>query len=1414
MKSLGLCIGASTIKIAVIDEQYNIIDKNSIVHDCQPRQVLTDIFSSIRLEEYQFAAVTGRKFKNLLNLHKITEPIAMESALKSIEVPKCKAVISLGAENFMLYVLNDQKHIVRVHTGNKCASGTGEFFLQQIRRMGINIDEAIALAGKSEPYSVSGRCSVFCKSDCTHALNKGIPTGRVAAGLGNMIADKAVELIKSIKKKNIMIVGGVTKNNYVVKTLGEQIENLLVPENADIFEAFGAAVYAFENRQSVPEKIKFFTEHSSFSTLPPLKKAEHLVSFKDSIHAAAVLDGEYILGLDVGSTTTKAVLLQTDNKKIVASVYLRTNGNPIAASRNCYREIRNQLLDATHSQIGQKFTIIGLGITGSGRQIAGLHAMTDGIVNEIIAHATGAAHFDKEVDTIFEIGGQDAKYTYLINGVPCDYAMNEACSAGTGSFLEESARESLGIDYLDIQNMALKAASPPNFNDQCAAFISSDIKNASHESIPGEDIVAGLVYSICMNYNNRVKGNRKVGSKVFMQGGVCYNKAVPLAMAQLIQKEIVVPPDPGLMGALGAALEVQDRIENDLLQKSFFDLDTLIDKEVGYGKTFTCPGTTENCDRGCSINIIKIDGKNYPFGGACNKYYNQLHHLDIDPVPLDYINRRQQLLFERHSEVASGKSVGMSRSLYMHILFPLYYHFFTGLGIKVILSDESDSEGVQKTATSFCYPVEIAHGMYQNLLKKKPDYIFLPHVTRLYLPKRDTKQDGGNNCTCVLAQCEPYYLKSAFKDSSLKPISPVLDFHNGYLSLKDEFVKIGRQLRCDDKTSEKAYLDGIEKQNTFYDKKKKLGQEALDLLERNPSNIGIVIFGRPYNSLSEDANMGIPRKFASRGVTVIPFDCLPCENEVSMENMNWAIGHEIMQASRFVKRHPQLFGAFITNFSCGPDSFMLGYFRDLMQTKPSLTLELDSHSADAGINTRIEAFLDIVNRFRKLALQESQRKHFQPATIIKEKGQFFYKTSDGRHLPLKSPEIKLIIPSIGRAACEFGAAAFRGIGFNASAVPHPTFETLMLGRCHSSCKECLPLIMTTSAFINHVQKRNKDELTLYFMPSTRGNCRFAQYHVYMKSLIEKQQISNVALLTLSAEQNYVGLGGIEQIHILQSLILSDIMDDIENAIMVLPKDKEKAREIFNAQWQKIIVSLENGAKDLYETLEEIAENLAKIEKRWPLSRAKKVLLSGEIYVRKDEFSSGEVIKRLVNKDIVVKRAPILEWAYYIDYISKHILDSKFTLTERLAIFLKNIVEKKIEKRIKHILAKSGFYEYEKISIKEVFEAGKEFIDPRMTGEEILVIGSFFKEVARHTHGVISIGPFACLPTRVCEAILNIESEVHDNPRIAHLKNADQLKTHHTLPFLSIEADGNPFPQIVEARIEAFSLQVERLYKAS
>ena len=524
INSLGICIGASTVSAVYLSKSENSILMNSvraIPHNGNPKKVIKELFDDH--SSISKIVVTGKKFRKYLNLSSIPEAEAIELAFEHLHL-SADIIISAGGENFIVYLLDKDHKISKVSTGNKCASGTGEFFLQQIKRMDLDADEAVSLGKKGDPYNISGRCSVFCKSDCTHALNKGVPKENVVAGLSKMMAQKIIELTSRLPHKRTVLIGGVSKNEAMMRFLKEHFNDIQVPEEAPYFEALGAAVYGLDNETISPDFSNIFrTEHSAFTFHKSLKDYQHLVHFKEMNKGTARYGDECILGLDVGSTTTKAILLRKEDNSILASEYLRTNGDPVFASIECYKSLKDHVKNPVK--------IIGLGVTGSGRHIAGLHALSKGIINEIIAHATATIYFDKDVDTIFEIGGQDAKYTYITSGVASDYAMNEACSAGTGSFLEEAAKESLDIDFKEIGSIAMEALNPPNFNDQCAAFISSDIKNALHEGLSKEDIVAGLVYSICMNYNNRVKGNRPVGKKVFMQGGVCYNKAVPVAMA-------------------------------------------------------------------------------------------------------------------------------------------------------------------------------------------------------------------------------------------------------------------------------------------------------------------------------------------------------------------------------------------------------------------------------------------------------------------------------------------------------------------------------------------------------------------------------------------------------------------------------------------------------------------------------------------------------------------------------------------------------------------------------------------------------------------------------------------------------------------------------------------------------------------
>ena len=317
-RALGLCIGASSIKAVELDvtDGRPAISRTRVAnHDCHAKECLQRVLLDFPLESFQHGCVTGRKHKNLINLPTVTEPEAVEQALQYVlrSHPNnghgFDALLSLGSENFIVYELTPAGTIAGIRTGNKCGSGTGEFFLQQLRRMDVSLADASSLARSAEPYSVCGRCSVFCKSDCTHALNKGIPADRVLAGLGNMIADKVLEILGALPRRNIIAVGGVTKNDYVMDQLRQKIRNLYVPEEAGVFEALGAAICAARQQSPKPKQFRFAARHSTFGTLEPLKDAQHLVTFREHPGGQARHDDETVLGLDVGSTTTKATLV-------------------------------------------------------------------------------------------------------------------------------------------------------------------------------------------------------------------------------------------------------------------------------------------------------------------------------------------------------------------------------------------------------------------------------------------------------------------------------------------------------------------------------------------------------------------------------------------------------------------------------------------------------------------------------------------------------------------------------------------------------------------------------------------------------------------------------------------------------------------------------------------------------------------------------------------------------------------------------------------------------------------------------------------------------------------------------------------------------------------------------------------------
>ncbi len=1441
-RTLGLCLGASTISLVILEQQQvpdssqprppRILHSSAVPHEGNPKQTLISALEGLDLRSISGTAATGRKFRDFVNLSSIPEPEAVEKAyafVKPADV-QCPAVVSAGGETFMVYVLDQAGHISNVVTGNKCASGTGEFFLQQLRRMDVTLEEASKWAGIENPYHVSGRCSVFCKSDCTHATNKGIPKAQVTAGLCQMMANKILELLKKVERRNIMITGGTAQNQMMVDFLRRNIPELIVPDEAPCFEALGAALWAMDHETAPFPGLESLlkTEAVSFENLPPLQSFADQVTFKTMDHGRVNPGDVCLLGLDVGSTTTKAVLVRHEDNALLASIYLRTNGDPVGASRRCYQALLDQIRLETEPE---ELSIIGLGVCGSGRQIAGLHALTDGVINEIIAHATAAVFFDPEVDTIFEIGGQDAKYTYITNGVPSDYAMNEACSAGTGSFLEESALETLGVEMEDIARTALTGLRPPNFNDQCAAFIASDIKNAIHESISHEDIVAGLVYSICMNYANRVKGNRPVGEKVFMQGGVCYNRAIPLAMAALVGKPIIVPPEPGLMGAFGVALEIKKRLASGLLTRGDFDLRSLADREVRYGKTFTCKGGREKCDRGCRISTIEIEGRKYPFGGACNRYYNLRRKVSVDVRQLDLVKERQRLVFETYgpgSQTLPGGTfrgrVGLNRSFLVNTYAPLYTTFFNQLGYEVVLPGQPSQEGIDQRNAAFCYPAELAHGFFQTLLETEDlDVIFLPHFKAVPVLDPESSQQSQ---VCPLVQGETFYLRSTFKHSLQKlkeagtvVLSPVMDLSQGLEGSAQPLLSAARDLGIPKAEARQALERALDRQQACFDEMQRIGRRALSELESEPDRFGVVIVSRPYNGLVEEAHMGIPHKFASRNIMVIPMDFLSLEQEHAKRHMYWGMGQYILKAARAIKKHPQLFGTYITNFSCGPDSFVVGFFRDIMGRKPSLTLELDSHTADAGLETRVEAFIDVVNAYRQLESSIAPleaRKPFVPARIVQDNGRLEVATSSGETLPVNDPRVKVLLPSMGRISSQAFAAILRGVGFRAMAHKPADDNVLKLGRSNTSCKECLPLILTTGTLLSYLHNgKSRDEVLVYFFASGTGPCRFGQYSIFMEDLIQRQRIPDVAIMTISADNSYVGLGTEFEKRGWWAIVVSDTMEDIRSMLLANARDPESGMAVFEHELQDILTVLETGSlQDLEAQLKRTASNLAAIPLKMPPEDVPTVTLTGEIFVRRDDLSRQHLTEQLASKGFATICSPIAEWVKYCNYmVDKKLNPVDMNLLEKLKFRLRNTFQNRYEKRIKAILSQSGLVQNGTVDIDEIMNSSQPHLSRDLPGEAVLTIGGALSEIVTHSCGVIAIGPFGCMPNRLSEAILNEAMTRED--KLAASSNSSSLRSALTsidnLPFLAIESDGSPFPQLIHAKLEAFCLRAKRLH---
>ena len=1420
---VGIGIGASSVKVVVAGDDPRSPRVMLRDHLGDPRTVVAEMLAEIDLRNVRGIGVTGGEGAAMFQGKKIYEGEAIEESLRLLELD-ADVILSLGGESFVAYPLDKHGRVLDYVAGNKCAAGTVEFFKQQLGRMNLTIEEGAELAAEGSVVPLAKRCSVHCKSDCTHALNKNrCSVADIVHTLCHNMAEKAVGLLRGrgITKGHLLMIGGASANEVVVDYVRKLLPDctVTVPEQAAYFEALGAASLARERSLEIPKRWEdmFTAAESSFGQLLPLGNFADQVTFLPSRIAKVRAGRKYILGIDGGSTTTKAALVDIESLEICASRYLRTNGNPEQAMKECLVAIKEEV----SAELGDDdVDIVGIATTGSSGEILSVLCETPGYHNEIIAHAYGASYFCPDVDTIFEIGGQDSKFTLLRSRVAVDFNMNESCSAGTGSFIEESAKDDLGVQMHEIADLALASDAPPRFADQCAAFTNTDIRKASQEGASREDNLAGLVYAIVENFMTKVVGERRVGDHILFQGGTSKNKAIAYAFAAKTGKHITVPPDSELMGCFGIALWLREKIRSGDIPEQTCHLDDILANAVTEKSEFTC----KSCENYCTIQNLVIGGKKHPFGGQCSKWENARNSTKIDTAEFDLVARRNQMVFNEFGVPALADAVESDRPVIGiqgvfsgYALYPLYSWFFSELGYDIRLSETMDHHGVQMCQSTRCYPYEIAHGTFQDLISKGVKKIFVPHLVGMPIHK-----GASGSITCPMAQAAPYYLSAAFEHADVEICDPILDMTNGMDVAESEFVKLGVSLGHDAEDARKAFRKGCEQQDAYGEAAKAEGRKALEKVE-NSNSVAIVLVGRPYNAFSKLANMGIPRKFASRGITIIPYEFLPFEEESTEHTMYWTYGQMILKTLKFVKRHSMLFPVYISNFGCGPDSFLQHFASFLMDRKPMLYLELDSHTADAGIGTRAAAFLDIVSGYRQQGDGEVTDNAFKAAEYFDDPAGAYVIASNGDKVPMVDPRVVMAFPPMGRFHTEGAAAAAsgRGLNFRTTALPPVDDRVLALGKSFTSGKECSPAVFTVGALVNYFReihkKERSDEILVYFMPTANGPCRFGQYNVYMKKLIQMLEMPDVAILSPSAANSYGSLGWRFLRSAWQCFIISDLLRDIRILLSIAAEDKAEAQRIFEDQWQRLLKAFALGYDATWNALEKTSEVLSRIPLSLDVDKVPKVLLTGEIYVRSDELSRRNIEDYYAEEGLMVKIADSVEWMYYTDWHYLNRLSNgdafpgKFL---RKRVFFKRLAKAvfsadkdsrsfvgarlnlaykcRVEKKAREMLSMSGLVTTESHKIDRVVEEGSPFVNPALAGEAVLTAGAtklVFENSPKENYcGVIFIGPFNCMPTGVSESVIKPYARKRE------------------IPFLTFETDGGPMTPNFRSQMEVHMLR--------
>ncbi len=1078
MLSVGIDVGYSSVKITVLNSDEEVVLNEYRLHKGRFADVLKEmiinLLSKFNQEQIVYGAITGSIGRNIsaeAGLPFIQEvPALVEGSLMIKN--DIMGIVEIGGQSskYITDFMRDDKSTLKISMNTNCSAGTGSFLEEQLSRLNLSLEAFDPLAEESTSVPrIAGRCSVFAKTDIIHHQQEGVPVNDILKGLAYAVTKN---FRGSVMKKlplclPLIVTGGVAKNRVMVNSLkdilGLNRNDIFVPENCGNVISFGAALIAHEKEMNFPIDLLlvYLSSNRSIVNESVANEYKELSSYgKDDHsgrHECSGFSGRdkstvCCLGIDTGSTSTNVVVID-ENREILSLRYLKTYGDPEAAVKKA--------LESILSECGEDINISGVCVTGSGRYMIGDLVGADIVKDEITAQARAAVLIDPDVDTIFEIGGQDSKYISLENGMVKDFQMNKICAAGTGSFIEEQAVK-FNIPVSEFGDIALLGKNPLNLGERCTVFIESSVAEHLAAGAAIEDICAGLCYSVVNNYMDRVVGGRKIGDNIFLQGGLGYNQGVVNAFRSVTGKKITVPPFFSVTGAYGAAIIAMEEMK---------------DQQTKFRGFYPEDRASEKNDK------LNASQKESRYSKSVDELVFRGYDPGIDPLK---------------------KTVGIPRALFTFGMFQMFYNVFKELGFNVIMSDPTDEKTIvlaqHHSPGETCYPVKLVNGHVADLVQKKVDFIFFPDLYTVDHPGSNTRQNYG----CAYMQLAFKVVRETMEldKKGIGLLCPTIAFSFGQEFMMKSFSGMGKILGKKDEDIFRALQKGMMAFKDFEQRLEKNSQAAMDSL--NPDEITFVLISKIYGIADPVLNMGIPQMLEDMGYRVLPFYEIP-ETDISIEhpNMFWPFGQHILESATFVKDKPNMYAIVLTHHGCGPDSVLLHYCREIMKDKPFLCIEVDEHSSGVGVRTRLEAFLNSLDadKFSGRGSEDTTGSETEVQEVFLHSN--FENVNENKIL---------YIPHLYPFSSIY-SEILQSRGINARVMNASSAESVGQGRKHMISEEYFSMTALLGDVCSCAGERDKNELCEIFLPQTEGAEVEGQYSRLIKSLLDQKGFANVSIFS-------------------------------------------------------------------------------------------------------------------------------------------------------------------------------------------------------------------------------------------------------------------------------------------------------------